>query len=159
MLKKIRVLVVGLVGMALSSVAVAQGTATDKLFFGGGVSSNEVSGSDSGLGWQIFGGYGFGEVAPKVFIDAEIGYMDTGDMSRNGRDEKANGLWAAGVGRILVAPSIELIGRIGLDFGDDDGLLAGVGVGLLLTKKAKIRLEYVQRDRVDSVQFNFVYTP
>jgi len=159
MLKKIRVVVVGLIGMALSSVAVAQSSVTNKLFFGGGVSSNEVSGSDSALGWQIFGGYGFGEVAPKVFIDAEAGYMDTGDMSRAGGNVKANGLWAAGVGRIMVAPSVELIGRLGIDFGDDDGLLAGVGVGFLLTKNVKLRLEYVQRDKVDSVQFNFVYQP
>ena len=159
MLKKIRVMVIGLVGMALSSVAVAQGLDTRKLFFGAGLSSNDVSGSDSATGYQIFGGYGFGEVTPKVFIDAEVGYMDTGKMKKGGGDVRANGLWASGVGRLMVAPSVELIGRLGLDFGDDDGLLAGIGVGFLLTKNIKLRLEYVQRDKVDSVQFNFVFQP
>jgi opacity protein-like surface antigen len=159
MLKKIRVMVIGLVGMALSSVAVAQGLDTSKLFFGAGLSSNDVSGSDSATGYQIFGGYGFGEVTPKVFIDAEVGYMDTGNMTRGGGNVKAKGLWANGVGRLMVAPSVELIGRLGLDFGDDDGLMAGIGVGFLMTKNIKLRLEYVQRDNVNSVQFNFVFQP
>jgi opacity protein-like surface antigen len=160
MLKIIRVLVLGFIGLAISPVAAAQGLETGKLFFGAGVSSNEVSGSDSAVGWQIFGGYGFGEVTKNVFIDAEIGYMDTGSMERSGiGDVRANGLWAAGVGRIRITPSIELIGRLGLDFGDDDGLLAGVGVGFLVTKNVRFRLEFVQRDNVDSIQFNFVYQP
>ena len=159
MLKTIRVMVIGLIGMALSSVAVAQGLDTRNLFFGAGLSSNDVSGSDSATGYQIFGGYGFGEVTKNVFIDAEVGYMDTGNMTKSGGNVKANGLWASGVGRIMVAPSVELIGRLGLDFGDDDGLLAGIGVGFLLTKNVKLRLEYVQRDNVDSVQFNFVFQP
>jgi len=159
MLKTIRVMVIGLVGMALSSVAVAQGLDTRNLFFGAGLSSNDVSGSDSATGYQIFGGYGFGEVTKNVFIDAEVGYMDTGNMTKSGGNVKANGLWASGVGRLMVAPSVELIGRLGLDFGDDDGLLAGIGVGFLLTKNIKLRLEYVQRDNVDSVQFNFVFQP
>jgi len=160
MLKTIRVVVIGIIGMALSSVAVAQGVDTSRLFFGAGVSSNEVSGSDSATGWQIFGGYGFGEVTRNVFIDAEVGYMDTGNMNRSGGgDVKANGLWANGVGRLTVAPSVELIGRLGLDFGDDDGLMAGIGVGFLLSKNVKLRLEYVERDSVESVQFNFVFQP
>jgi len=150
---------IALIGMALSSVAVAQGLDTSKLFFGAGLSSNDVSGSDSATGYQIFGGYGFGEVTPKVFIDAEVGYMDTGKMTRGGGNVKAKGLWANGVGRLMLAPSIELIGRLGMDFGDDDGLMAGIGVGFLLTRSLKLRLEFVQRDNVDSVQLNFVFQP
>ena len=159
MLKTIRAAAIGLIGMALSSVALAQGFDTNKLFFGAGVSSNDVSGSDSATGFQIFGGYGFGEVTRNVFIDAEVGYMDTGNMSRPGGNVKAKGLWASGVGRLMVAPSVELIGRLGFDFGDDDGLLAGIGAGVLLTKNFKLRLEYVQRDNVNSVQFNIVFQP
>jgi len=159
MLKIIRAAVIGLIGLALSSVAGAQGFDASKLFFGGGLSSNDVSGSDNATGYQIFGGYGFGEVTRNVFIDAEIGYMDTGNMTRGGVNVKAKGLWANGVGRLLVTPNIELIGRLGLDFGDDDGLMAGIGVGFLVTKNLKLRLEYVQRDDVNSVQFNFVFQP
>ena len=159
MLKTIHAAAIGIIAMALSSVAPAQGFDASKLFFGAGLSSNDVSGSDNATGWQLFGGYGFGEVTSKVFIDAEIGYMDTGNMTRGNRKEKANGLWATGVGRLMVHPSVELIGRLGLDFGDDDGLMAGIGVGFVLTKNLKLRFEYVQRDNVNSVQFNLVFQP
>jgi hypothetical protein len=160
MLKTIRAIVIGIIGMALSTIAAAQVVDTGKFFFGAGLSSNEVSGSDSAVGGQIFGGYGFGEVARNVLIDAEIGYMDTGKMKRSsGGDVTANGLWANAVGRLILTPSIELIGRLGLDFGDDDGFMAGIGVGFLLTKTIKLRFEFVQRDSVDSVQFNLVFYP
>lgn len=160
MLNTIRIAVIALIGMMLSSVSAAQVVDTSRFFFGAGASSNEVSGSDSSVGFQIFGGYGFGQVSPNVYFDAEVGYMDTGDMERSGRpDVKANGLWATGVGRIMLTPSVELLGRVGLDFGDDDGFMAGIGVGFLLTKKIKLRLEYVERDNVESVQFNLVFQP
>ncbi|MGH9718704.1 MAG: outer membrane beta-barrel protein, partial [Bryobacteraceae bacterium] len=159
-LKTIRILLIGLVGVAMTSVAAAQVVDTGKLFFGGGVSSNETSSSDNATGWQVFGGYGFGEVTRNIFIDAEVGYMDSGNMKQAGRaDFKANGLWAAGVGRLLLTPSIELLGRLGMDFGDDDGVLAGIGVGFILGQRFKLRFEFVQRDNVDSIQFNLVFQP
>jgi len=168
MLKTIRLLVAGLIAMGLSSVAAAQGLDTKKLFFGAGLSSNSMSGFDNAIGYQFFGGYGFGEVSPKLFVDAEIGYMDSGKMKRDvcfgffgctTAEAQAKGLWANGVGRFMVSPNVELIGRAGLDFGDDDGFMFGIGAGLLLDKKSKLRLEYVERDNVNSLQLNFVYQP
>lgn len=160
MLKTMRALVFGLIAVGLSSAAMAQGFDSKKLFFGAGLSSNDVSGFDNGTGYQFFGGYGFGEVSPKVFVDAEVGYMDTGKMKRNNApDLRAKGLWATGVGRLMLSPNVELLGRLGLDFGDDDGLMFGIGAGLILTKNAKLRFEFVERDDVSSVQFNFVYQP
>lgn len=159
MLNTIRAAVIAVIGMTLSSVSPAQVIDTSRLFVGGGVSSNDVSGSDSAVGWQIFGGYEFGEVSRNVFIDAEVGYMDTGDMEKAGGDVKYNGLWATAVGRLLLTPTIELLGRAGMDFGDDDGFMAGIGVGFLITKKLKLRFEYVERDNTDSVQFNLVFYP
>ena len=159
MLKTIRALLV-VIGMAFTSVAAAQLVDTGRLFFGTGVSSNEMSNTDSAIGWQLFGGYGFGEVAKNVHFDAEVGYMDSGSMDRPGQSSvTANGLWAAGVGRFLLTSNIELLARLGMDFGDDDGLLGGVGAGLLLTKNIKLRFEFVKRDKVDSWQFNLVFYP
>ena len=165
MVKAIRALFFGLVALGLSSAAMAQGFDSKKLFFGAGLSSNDVSGFDNGTGFQLFGGYGFGEVTRNVFVDVEVGYMDTGKMSREvgfgvpSADARAKGLWATGVGRLMVAPNVELIGRAGLDFGDDDGFMFGIGAGYLLNKNAKLRLEFVERDDVSSLQFNFVYQP
>src|SRR6266699_6533366 len=57
----------------------------------------------------------------------------------------ASGLWTSGVVRYLVAPNVELIGRAGLDFGDDDGLLFGIGAGYIVNRNLKLRLEFVAR--------------
>jgi hypothetical protein len=150
--------------MGLSSVASAQSFDTRNLFFGGGLSQNKVSGLDSAIGFQFFGGYSFGRVAPQLQMDAELGYMQTGNMKLSGCplplcEVEAKGLWANGVARYRVAPNIDLIGRAGFDFGDDDGFMFGVGGGYLLNRNSQLRLEYVVRDNVDSLQFNFVYQP
>ncbi len=138
-----------------------------QLFFGGGLSLNDVSNSDTGVGAQIFGGYDFGQIAPNIGIDAEVGYMDTGKMTVHvdtpfGRlegDARAKGLWAAAVGRLTLNPAFDLLGRLGYDFGDDDGLLFGIGVGYNVTRQAQLRLELVERDNVNSVQFNIRFKP
>jgi hypothetical protein len=168
MLRAIRAVMVGFIAMGLASVAAAQGLDTKKLFFGAGLSSNSASGLDNGTGYQFFGGYGFGEVSPKLYVDAEVGYMDSGDMKPKGCNQvfgfncpevSASGLWANGVGRFMVAPNVELIGRAGLDFGDDDGFMFGVGAGFIMSRNVKLRGEYVKRDNIKSLQFNFVYQP
>ncbi len=154
-----------LMTMAFSSAMAAQGGFDQKnLFFGGGLSQNDVSGSDNGTGFQFFGGYQFGDVANNVKLDAEVGYMTTGNMCVNVPilgcvDAKAKGLWATGVVRFALNPQFELVGRAGLDFGDDDGFMFGVGLGYHLNKQSTLRFEIVERDNVSSLQFNFVYRP
>ena len=161
MSKVSRFIAVALIATGLCSVAAAQGFDNRRLFFGAGLSQNPVSGADNGTGFQIFGGYNFPELAPKFSVDAEAGFMDTGKMKMTGApgDAEADGLWASGVARYMVAPSVELLGRAGYDFGDDDGFLFGIGGGYIVNKNLKLRLEYVWRDNVDSLQFNVVFYP
>ena len=141
----------------------APGIDTGRLFFGAGVSDNDVTGSDSGTGFQFFGGYEFGQVAQNIAVDLEVGYMDTGSMDvRVGPftvDARAKGLWATGVGRLQLNPQFELLARAGLDFGDDDGLMVGIGAGFNVNKQTQLRFEFVERDEVSSLQFNVVYRP
>lgn len=133
--------------------------------FGAGVSSNDAPGTDTGTGYQIFGGYSFGEVARNFSVDAEVGYMNSGEMDvncpffANCGEVEAKGLWATGVGRFALNPQFDLIGRAGADFGDDDGFMIGIGGGFNVNKQVQLRLEYVERDNIDSLQFNFVYRP
>lgn len=131
------------------------------LFLGAGVTSNELPNTDNGTGYQLFLGYNFGEISPNVAIDGELGYMDSGDMDRDGPagDVRAEGFWANGVVRLIMAPGLELLGRAGYDFGDDDGLMVGLGIGFGLTQLIQMRLEYVDRDNLDSYQVNFVLRP
>ena len=163
MIRPIRVMALALAAMVFSSTAAAQGFDLKRLFFGGGVSLNSASGADDGTGFQIFGGYNFPAVARNLYVDAEAGYMDTGRLDRRvcsrGFCDKANGPWATGVVRYLVAPNVELIGRAGLDAGDDNGPIVGIGVGFIVSPHLKLRGEFVVRDNVDSLQFNVVFYP
>ncbi len=164
MMKPLRTTLLLLVALLFSSSAAAEGFDLRRLFFGAGLSENTVTGSDDGAGFQVFGGYNFPAVASNLYIDAEGGYMTTGKMERRACtttscNDKMNGLWANGVLRYLVTPNIELIGRAGLDFGDDDGLMAGGGIGYIIGVHFKLRLEYVRRDDVTSVQFNALFYP
>ncbi len=164
MLKVSRVIAVAIVATGLSSVAAAQGFDNRRLFFGGGLAQNSISNFDNATGFQIFGGYNFPALARNFYVDAEAGYMDTGKFKRSfpiiGTVEtKAKGVWGSGVARYLVAPQWELLGRLGYDFGDDDGVMVGIGGGYILNKNLKLRLEYVSRHTVDSLQFNVVFYP
>jgi len=164
MLKVSRFMAVALVAAGLSSVAAAQGFDNRRLFFGCGLSQNSISNFDNATGLQIFGGYNFPALARNFYVDAEAGYMDTGKFKRTfpgiGTVEtKAKGVWGSGVARYMVAPQWELLGRLGYDFGDDNGVMVGVGGGYIVNKNLKLRVEYVMRDTVDSLQFNVVFYP
>lgn len=128
---------------------------TTRVFLGGGISSNDANSSNNGTGFQLFGGYGFGEVARNVNIDAEVGYMDSGDLGSG----RAQGIWATGVGRLSLNPQFDLLARAGFDFGDDDGLMIGIGGGFNVSRQLQTRLEFVQRDNIDSIQLNAVFHP
>ena len=172
MMKMSRMIVVVLFAMGFSSVAAAQGFAQGfdqrRLFFGAGLSSNSTDGADNHpIGFQFFGGYNFGEFAPKFQLDAEVGYMDSGKFKKTvtvgpfsvSGESSATGLWATAVPRYMITPQIELITRLGYDFGDDDGLMFGVGAGYIVNPKLKLRAEYVIRDNINSLQFNVVFYP
>lgn len=162
-MKSLRLMALALAAIAFSSAAAAQGFDLRRLFFGGGLSVNTVSGSDDGAGAQVFAGYNFPAIMRNLYVDAEAGYMDTGKLelkcAQNVCDATAKGLWANGVLRYLVTPSVELIGRAGVDLGDDDGLMIGIGAGYIVGSHFKLRFELVQRDDVTSVQFNVVFYP
>ena len=161
MLKVSRFVAVALVATGLSSVAAAQGFDNRRLYFGGGLAQNSVSNYDNATGFQVFGGYNFPALARNFYVDAEAGYMDTGNFKRTAPtvENKAKGVWGSGVARYMVAPQVELLGRLGYDFGDDDGVMFGIGAGYIVNKNLKLRGELVFRDTVDSLQFNVVFYP
>lgn len=146
-------------GTFSSALAIDGGFNPERLFFGAGLSRNEVGSFDDGTGFQLFAGYRFGEIAQNIHLDAEVGYMDTGDMKSGPLRTSAEGLWSTAVVRLIASPQLELLGRAGLDFGDDDGLMVGVGAGFNLNRHSQLRLEYVERDNVESLQANFVFRP
>lgn len=173
-MKKTLALVGAVLSMASASV-MAQKVELNDFYVGGGFSSNDRSGWDDATGYQVFVGFtvdkwlNFG--LQDLSFSAELGYMDTGDFDRRAcwynstaqrtqcwtSERSDSGLWTSAVATYSVTPQFQLIGRIGVDFGDDDGALLGAGVGYRLTDAFELRGEYVVRDKVDSLQANLVY--
>ena len=140
---------------------------SDKLYVGGGLGFNSLSAIDfsDGLGYQLFGGYTLPVKMGKGKLSLEVGYMDSGDMEVGAIptffgpvviEDKAAGLWGNAVYSLPLQDKLNLLARLGLDIGDDDGLMFGAGVGFKLSSKMEVRGEYVIRDTIDSLQVNFV---
>lgn len=161
--------VLGTVLSVASASVVAQEVEVSDFYVGGGLSNNDVSGWDDATGYQVFVGYtldkwlNFG--LQDLSFSAELGYMDSGDFDRRfcwpagcfTQETSADGFWTSAVATYSVTPQFKLIGRLGVDFGDDDGALLGAGVGYRFTNAFELRGEYVIRDEIDSMQVNLVY--
>jgi len=134
---------------------------TGNIYVGGGLGMNALSGFDDAMGFQIFSGYRFDDSLiniDKVSLAAEAGYMTTGDFETSfGGEASVDGIWGAAVADYEFNEQASGILRLGLDLGDDDGLLFGFGGEYHLNDKIGIRGEYVIRSHVDSLQVNVVY--
>ena len=157
-MKKLTVLVIS---MLFACHAQAEGFDAKQIFFGGGLSINDIDYGDDATGFQIFAGLPIPVNMGKASLSGEIGYMDSGNFkarnaSGNVSRGSAEGIWINAVVEMPVGKTIDLVGRAGLDFGDDDGLMIGGGIGIPVDKKIDIRFEYVIRDNIDSLQANIV---
>ena len=140
-----------------------------KLFVGGGLGFNNPDSSflESAIGYQFFGGYDFSDdvkIGNKIGLSGEIGYTNSGDFDLKGctgsvfcSGFSANGLWSNAVFDYAVNGQMSALGRVGLDFGDDDGLMFGFGGGYKINDNVSARVEYVIRDNYSSLQGNVVY--
>jgi len=141
----------------LSAVAAQEGQPLldkSKFSIGLGVSSNSLSGPiGDEIGFQFFGAYDLSQInlMEGVHSSVEFGVMDYGFNSNS------TGIWGTYVVDGKLSGGFGWLARLGLDLGDDSGLMVGAGAGYQINKKMDIRLEYVIRDEVDSLQFNFLY--
>jgi len=135
-------------------------------YYGAGVSLNTLDKFDDAVGYQVFAGYEFDLKLASFTTAAEVGYMDSGDFELNTSapgvstiKADANGVWAAGVTTYPVIDNLDVLGRLGYDFGDDEGALIGIGVVYAFSDMFMLRGEYVVRDETNSLQLNFVFSP
>lgn len=154
-MKKLSILIIS---MLFVFQAHAQGFDSKQIFLGGGLSTNDIDFGDDATGFQIFAGMPLPVNMGSAKLSAEVGYMDSGDFDGpfgfGSFDVK--GIWTTAVIEFPISNNIDLIGRAGLDFGDDDGLMIGGGIGIPVSNKIDIRVEYVIRDNMDSLQANIV---
>jgi len=124
---------------------------------GVGISSNSIdtrkNDEDDEIGFQFFGAYDLSEVylMQGVNSSVEFGFMDYGFK----RD--STGVWATYTIDGMISGDLGWLARAGFDFGDDSGLMVGAGLSYVLDEKQELRFEYVARDEVDSLQFNFLF--
>lgn len=156
--------------MFISSAAVsAEGSSitlhSNSFYLGGGFGFNSASGGNA-TGVQILGGYQFDfKINGDISTAIELGYMDSGDFSAknfaNDRsatvNDEAKGVWLNVVETFPIGNRVEGLARLGFDFGDDDGLMAGGGLGYNFNRNWLLRSEYVVRDHINSFQFNLLF--
>ena len=126
----------------------------NRLSIGAGISDNEVNNpDDSGTGFQLFAAYDLQQVNLMEGVDSsvEFGIMDFG------LDGDDTGIWGSYVVDGDLSGGFGWLAQAGLDIGDDSGLLFGAGLKFTLDKQSTLRLEYVARDDVDSLQLNFLF--
>lgn len=143
--------------MAMSTTAAAAKFDMDKFYLGGGFAVNALSDYDEATGLQFFAGYDLEVEFGPIKNAVEAGFMDSGTFKSSAGDKSFFGLWASFVGFYPVHDKIDLLARVGFDFGDDDGVLLGAGAGFELNKNMQLRAEYVGRSDTKSYQVNFVY--
>ena len=147
--------------MSLAVSASAEGLDAQRFYLGGGFGVNSLPGGGNARGFQFFGGYDFGfKINDDISTALELGYMDSGDFDRyNGTSssDHATGLWLTAVESVPVSNKVDMLVRLGYDFGDDDGLILGTGMEYKFDTKVAFRMEYVARDHINSLQANVLF--
>lgn len=145
-----------LLSSALVTPVLAQGSEPmldkNRLSIGAGISHNSVGRADE-TGFQFFAAYDLEQVnlIEGVKSSVEFGLMDYG-FSRD-----STGIWGTYVIEGPLGEQVDWLARAGFDIGDDSGLMFGAGLGFTMDEKSQLRIEYVVRDDIDSLQFNFLY--
>ncbi len=144
----------------------------NKYYAGAGMGINSTQNFSDTAGYQLFAGYclDFRFKSPRSRTSLEVGYMNSGEFEGQfdtlaGNPNRSNvvtvnesysSVWLAGLAEYKFDNKMHIMGRAGLDVGDQTGLLFGGGAGYNITKFAQIRAEYVIHDEVDSFQLNWI---
>jgi len=145
--------------MSLVSNVNAEGAIdAERIYVGGGLGFNSLPGFGSARGFQFIGGYEFAfKLNEDISSALELGYMDTGDFDQYkgpNSNEDVKGFWVAMVESVPLSRKTDMLARLGYDFGDDDGFLLGTGLQYKFNTKLALRMEYVARQNVNSLQAN-----
>jgi Outer membrane protein beta-barrel domain len=155
-------IIIPLLGLILVAAQVnAKDLDSKQIYFGAGIGFNSIDDNyfrngknNDAVGFQIFAGLPLAVNMGSAGLAVEVGYMDTGNFDNGG---SADGLWSTAVLSLPLNNNVNLLGRLGHDFGDDDGVMGGVGIGFSVARKIDMRIEYVARDHIDSLQLNLVF--
>jgi hypothetical protein len=136
------------------------------LYVGGGVSYNDLdfnsidndANNETATGIQVFAGIPITNTIRNIETFAEVGFFRTSSFDFGPRNkERVTGVSGSVVlQRDLneVNPNLYALARVGLEIGDDDGVLMGFGAGYRITPKVEVRAEFANKDLISSYQLN-----
>lgn len=148
---------------ALPITAQAEGFDRNRLHLGAGVSYNQFDApfggrTESAAGVNLFAGYELKNNIADVVTYVEGGYAQTDDFYGSGTDVR--GLWVSGVMEKdlpEIGRNLFVLGRLGVDIGDDDGVFMGAGAGVHLNRKTDLRAEFLNKDATSVVQVSLTF--
>ena len=161
-----KMIIASLVTLAASTANAEQESAARGLYVGGGISYNDLDAgsifkevdNDSASGFQLFAGLPIESSIKGFETFVELGYFQTNNLKiAPNVKERVKGVSGSFVlQRDLneVDPNLYALARIGVELGDDDGMLMGVGAGYRLSPKVELRAEFVNKDLITSYQAN-----
>ena len=114
----------------------------------------------SAAGAGFFVGYEIESGIQDVRSSVEAGYTQTKDFYRNSNTD-IKSFWVAGVLQKRLPelnPNFSVLGRIGLDLGDDDGLFMGFGVAMQHQANIATRAEFINKDATKVYQLSLLFS-
>lgn len=127
-------------------------------YVGGGLNHNSLDNFDNAYGIQAFAGLDLPyKPHRQITTHVEMGVITTEDFENANRTTDHTGVWTTGLTKVHITPRFRGLARLGVDFGDDDGLMAGFGGELEVRNNWFARGEFVARDSINSIQANLVY--
>lgn len=136
----------------------------NKLYVGAGFNQNVVdspfgTGSRDAKGISFFAGYQLENKIDQLETSIEAGYSKTDDFFQ-GPNNDIGGLWLSGVAKKQlpeIDPRLSALAKVGVDFGDDDGIFMGAGAAFQFLEKVELRGEYLNKDASTVYQLSAVY--
>lgn len=153
--------------LILSMMSIHASAEELKLYAGGGATFNRIdspfvkNNAKTAAGLSAFLGRRFnrldGELEPRV----QISYGKTEEFIKNTQgDYSIDSLAISAMVRKYVPeidPKLYAQAKLGLDFGDDDGLFQGLATGYQITSELSAQYEYQNKDASSSHQLSLIF--
>ncbi len=131
-------------------------------YLGGTIGSSDASSycegetgcEDSDTAWKLFGGYQYSNI-----LSGEIGYVNLGDLHKNGENSDISAFTANAVGSIQVTERFDVFAKLGamrwssdntIKDKDGFGVTYGLGVKMRLSDSTKIRVEWEKHPSIET---------
>jgi len=131
-------------------------------YIGGTIGSSDASSycdgetgcEDTDTAWKLFGGYQLSNI-----LSGEVGYVNLGDLHKNGENSDVSAFTANAVGSMQVTERFDVFAKVGAMRWNSDnthedkdgfGVTYGLGVKMRLSETTKLRAEWQQYPGIET---------